>query len=176
MSLAWQKSSIRYQFDTQQKSAPSSKPSTHTAASPQELRQRKQRSTSKEMSSLRYMFRTAVKQEKLQLYKKHHQMVWETVESGLRNSGVNLLTIWAPKDGGNTLQMYIETKAGHELSNITGPGTDGYVPEWEELMKSFFEAGEWVEMEEVYTLTPTTSTNVTGDALAKLKEEQLGMK
>jgi hypothetical protein len=72
--------------------------------------------------------------------------------------------------------MYIETKAGHELSNITGPGTDGYVPEWEELMKSFFEAGEWVEMEEVYTLTPTTSTNVTGDALAKLKEEQLGMK
>jgi hypothetical protein len=38
-------------------------------------------------------------------------------------------------------------------------------------MQSFFEAGEWVLMEEVYTLTPSTSTNVTGDALAQIKQD-----
>ena len=64
---------------------------------------------------------------------------------------------------------YIET-TGQELSQITGPGTGGYVPEWEELMQSFFEAGQWIEMEEVYTLTNTTSTNVTGSKLVELKQ------
>jgi L-rhamnose mutarotase len=117
----------------------------------------------------RYMFRTAVKKEKLELYKTHHQMVWEAVEVGLRNSGVSLLTIWGDKEGGNILQMYIEIASGEELSDITGPGTDGYVPEWEELMQSFFETGQWIEMEEIYTLTQDTSTNATGEKLTELK-------
>ena len=126
------------------------------------------------LPTLRYMFRTAVKQDKLDLYKKHHSKVWQSVEDGLRASGVKLLTIWAPKDGGNVLQMYIETN-GEDLSKITGPGTKGYVPEWEELMQSFFEKGEWVLMEEVYTLSPTTSTNVSGEALVQLKQEIAGI-
>ena len=67
------------------------------------------------------MFRTAVKKDKLELYKLHHQMVWEAVENGLRGAGISLLTIWAPKDGGNVLQMYIE--CDKVLSEVTGPGT-----------------------------------------------------
>jgi L-rhamnose mutarotase len=118
----------------------------------------------------RYMFRTAVKPEKLELYKLHHAMVWEAVEVGLRSSGVDLLTIWGDKQHGNVLQMYIET-TGADLATITGPGTDGYVPEWEELMQSFFEAGQWVEMDEIYTLTSNTSTNATGEQLVALKKK-----
>jgi hypothetical protein len=39
-------------------------------------------------------------------------------------------------------------------------------------MNSFFAKGEWALMEEIYTLTPTTSTNVTGaEALATIKSE-----
>ena len=123
------------------------------------------------------MFRTRVRSDKLALYKMHHSMVWEAVEAGLKAAGLTKLTIWAPKPtepDQNLLQMYIETQDGVVLGEVTGPGS-GYwgshpdVPAWEELMQSFFEAGEWVEMDEVYNLAP--STNLTGDALVKLKEE-----
>ena len=69
----------------------------------------------------RYMFRTAVKKEKLELYKTHHQMVWEAVEVGLRNSGVSLLTIWGDKEGGNILQMYIEIEVGKNYQILQAP-------------------------------------------------------
>ena len=125
----------------------------------------------------RYMFRTRVRTDKLSLYKKHHAMVWECVEAGLKAAGLTKLTIWCPKPDQpdqNLLQMYIETKDGVALGDVTGPGSaywssDPDVPKWEELMESFFEAGEWVEMDEVYNLTP--STNVTGKELENLRQE-----
>ena len=36
---------------------------------------------------------------------------------------------------------------------------DPVAAKWETLMKTYFEAGEWVDMQEVYTLTPSSSTN-----------------
>jgi hypothetical protein len=33
------------------------------------------------------------------------------------------------------------------------------VREWEELMCTFFETGSWEQLEELYTLTPSSSTN-----------------
>lgn len=158
------------------------------------------------------MFRTHVKSDKLELYKKHHALVWPAVEAGLRNAGLTLLSIWGAKKGNcdeEMLQMYIETKpgkfcmrrhnlvnhfpnsqisqqqqncdefiiAGIELNEVTGPHSAYWrshksVPEWETLMNSFFAKGEWALMEEIYTLTPTTSTNVTGaEALATIKSE-----
>ena len=36
-------------------------------------------------------------------------------------------------------------------------------------MQSFFETGQWIEMEEIYTLTQDTSTNATGEKLTELK-------
>mgnify|MGYP006129434899 CR=1 FL=1 len=74
-------------------------------------------------STKSYMLRTRVKQEKLELYKLHHKMVWKEVEEGLREAGVVLLTIYAPKDGGddkNMLNMYIKMAAGKELGVQTG--------------------------------------------------------
>ena len=110
------------------------------------------------------MFRTRVRLDKLALYKKHHKGVWPAVEAGLRRAGVELLTIWAPKDGGNVLQMYIEVKRGVDLGRVTGHdspywASDTTVPEWEEMMEAYFESGQWEEMDVVYTLTSSTSTN-----------------
>ena len=150
----------------------------------------------------RYHFRTRVQPGKLELYKLHHRQVWASVEERLRAAGVTLLTIWGPSttpqsrwahsDGTgssesqtqelpllddpcfNVLQMFIETADGVDLGKVTGPGTDSYVPEWEELMQSFFEGGvQWVPMEELYTLTPTTSTNAKGDEKEKIRQRIL---
>lgn len=126
-----------------------------------------------------YMLRTRVKPRKVALYKMHHRMVWRCVEEGLRAAGLTRLQIWAPRAGGdsgdaNVLQMLIETPDGIELGAVTGEGSAYWnshpdVPKWELLMRSFFEAGEWVEMDQVYNLNP--SSNVTGDALEQLKAD-----
>ena len=124
-----------------------------------------------------HMFRTRVKPEKLTLYKLHHQMVWKAVEEGLRSAGLTRLQIWAPKpdapsSDANCLQMLIETPDDVDLGQVTGENSSYWssspdVPKWETLMRSFFEAGEWVEMDVVYNLNP--STNVQGEeALEKL--------
>ena len=125
-----------------------------------------------------HMFRTRVKPEKLTLYKLHHQMVWKAVEEGLRAAGLTRLQIWAPKpdaapsSDANCLQMLIETPDDVDLGQVTGENSSYWssspdVPKWEILMQSFFEAGEWVEMDVVYNLNP--STNVQGEeALEKL--------
>ena len=57
-----------------------------------------------------YMLRTRVKPDKLELYKLQHKNVWKDVEKGLREAGVVLLRIYAPKEGKddiNMLNMYI---------------------------------------------------------------------
>ena len=124
------------------------------------------------------MLRTRVKPAKLALYKMHHAMVWHCVEEGLRKiAGLTRLQIWAPAAGGpdeNCLNMLIETPAGVELAEVTGEGSPYWnshadVPKWELLMRSFFEAGAWVEMEQIYNLNP--SSNVTGAALEQLKAD-----
>lgn len=43
----------------------------------------------------RLMFRTKIKQEKMEEYIRHHQGVWPEVERGLRQWGVKLLTVLA---------------------------------------------------------------------------------
>ena len=124
-----------------------------------------------------YMFRTRVKRSKLVLYKMHHAHVWSCVEQGLRAAGITRLQIWAPKpdaeprEDDNCLQMLIETPQGIKLEEVTGEGSEYWashadVPKWELLMRSFFEAGEWKEMDQVYNLNP--SSNLTGEALEKL--------
>ncbi|KAJ1489633.1 hypothetical protein T484DRAFT_1885406 [Baffinella frigidus] len=111
----------------------------------------------------RLMFRTAVRKDKLELYKRHHRAVFAEVEAGLRANGVQLLTIFMPADGSNVLQMYIEADAQLDMGKDLGAGSDyrsnRRVKEWEELMNTFFETGSWEQLQELYTLTPSTSTN-----------------
>mmetsp|Transcript_24068 Transcript_24068/g.78308 ORF Transcript_24068/g.78308 Transcript_24068/m.78308 type:complete len:117 (+) Transcript_24068:113-463(+) len=109
------------------------------------------------------MFRTNVKKDKLELYKRHHKGVWPEVERGLRKAGVKLLSIHCPSDGGNALQMYIELEQGVDMARDLGPGSSyrsvERVKVWEELMCTFFEGGTWTMLDELYTLTGETSTN-----------------
>lgn len=89
--------------------------------------------------------------------------VFAEVEAGLRANGVQLLTIFMPADGSNVLQMYIEADAQLDMGKDLGAGSDyrsnRRVKEWEELMNTFFETGSWEQLQELYTLTPSTSTN-----------------
>lgn len=71
----------------------------------------------------RWMFRTAVRKDKLELYKRHHRGVFPEVEAGLRANGVKLLTIFMPADGSNVLQMYIEADAELDLERDLGAGS-----------------------------------------------------
>mmetsp|Transcript_7364 Transcript_7364/g.18386 ORF Transcript_7364/g.18386 Transcript_7364/m.18386 type:complete len:154 (-) Transcript_7364:586-1047(-) len=111
----------------------------------------------------RYMFRTRVKKDKLEEYKRHHQAVWPDVERGLRKYGVVILAIYAPSDGSNHLNMYVETEPGMDMGRDLGPGSPyrsvARVREWEELMCTMFEGGGWEPMDECYTLFSKGSTN-----------------
>lgn len=128
----------------------------------------------------RIMQRTSIKKDKVEQYKvikclsplvknihlyeqKYHAAVWPEVQKGLVKHGVKLLTIWQPADGGNQFNMYIEWPEDVDLGKALGTGSDyranPVVDKWEKLMNTYFEAGEWVDMKEVYTLTPTSSTN-----------------
>mmetsp|Transcript_38736 Transcript_38736/g.62447 ORF Transcript_38736/g.62447 Transcript_38736/m.62447 type:complete len:157 (+) Transcript_38736:129-599(+) len=111
----------------------------------------------------RLMFKTKVKQHMLQKYVRHHRGVWPQVEQGLRSHGVRLLSIHQPKDGSNELCMFVETDSNVDMARDLGPGStyrsDPDVQMWEETMSTFFEGGSWEELEELYTLTATSSTN-----------------
>jgi L-rhamnose mutarotase len=109
------------------------------------------------------MFRTRIKKEKLEAYVRHHMAVWPEVENGLRAHGVRLLSIHRPKDGSNEFNMFIELDPGVDMQRDLGPGSsyraDSRVQTWETAMCTYFEIGGWEELAELYTLTPTSSTN-----------------
>eukprot|EP00802_Teleaulax_amphioxeia_P030497 Tamp_33107.p1 GENE.Tamp_33107~~Tamp_33107.p1 ORF type:complete len:210 (+),score=20.44 Tamp_33107:83-631(+) len=111
----------------------------------------------------RLMFRTKVKKEKLAKYIRHHRAVWPEVQEGLRRHGVRLLSIHMPKDGGNELYMFVEVAEGADMARDLGPGSQYRANErvrlWEETMCTYFENASWEQLEELYTLTPSTSTN-----------------
>ena len=84
----------------------------------------------------RYCFFTTVKEEKLALYKQHHDNIFPEVAAGLRKAGVKQLLIWR-QPGTNRQVMYIEM-AGVTLEEAVGEGSayladDPVVPLWENV-------------------------------------------
>ena len=111
------------------------------------------RQQSRESSFRRWCFSVLVKPDKLAEYKRHHDEIWPEVAGGLRRAGIKQLTTWQ-LPATNRLVMYIETAGVDSLETAVGPGS-AYLRgdrcnEWEELMKSFFEGGDWTLMQEIH--------------------------
>merc|ERR1711934_1197170 len=103
----------------------------------------------------RHCFTVEVKPEHLEDYKKHHDNIWPEVAGGLRAAGIKQLTTFQ-LPGTNRLVMYIETDGDIGLAAATGPGSayrqsSPRADEWEDLMCSFFEGGEWTQMSEIHS-------------------------
>ena len=98
--------------------------------------------------------RWAVKLDKLASYKKHHDEIWAEVAGGLRRAGIQQLTTWQLPST-NRLVMYITTSGVPDLGPALGPGSkyreDPRCVEWEDLMDSFFEGGDWTLMSEIHS-------------------------
>jgi len=101
----------------------------------------------------RYCFSTVVKADKIEAYKEHHDNIWPEVAGGLRKAGITQLTTWQIP-GTNRLVMYITTAGNVDLAAATGPDSeyrkDPVAKKWEELMCSFFEGGEWAQLDEIH--------------------------
>ena len=101
----------------------------------------------------RWCFTVLVKPDKLAAYKKHHDEIWPEVAGGLRRAGLRALTTWQ-LPGTNRLVMYIETSGVGSLDAAVGAGSEyrrgPRTAEWEDLMCSFFEGGDWTLMSEIH--------------------------
>ena len=80
----------------------------------------------------------AVKLDKLNSYKQHHDTIWKEVAGGLRRAGIQQLTTWQ-LPGTNRLVMYITTSGVPDLGPAVGPGStyreEPRCVEWETLME-----------------------------------------
>ena len=102
----------------------------------------------------RWCFTVLVKPDKLAAYKQHHDEIWPEVAGGLRRAGLRALTTWQ-LPGTNRLVMYIETCGVASLDDAVGAGSEyrrcPRTAEWEDLMCSFFEGGDWTLMSEIHS-------------------------
>eukprot|EP00658_Telonema_sp_P-2_P010805 TRINITY_DN14097_c0_g1_i2.p2 TRINITY_DN14097_c0_g1~~TRINITY_DN14097_c0_g1_i2.p2 ORF type:complete len:176 (+),score=50.78 TRINITY_DN14097_c0_g1_i2:82-609(+) len=112
----------------------------------------------------RYCFTTKVKPDKLDEHKNYHDNIWPEVAGGLRKAGIKQLTTFQVP-GTNQLVMYIETDGRIDLGGATGEGSEyrkshPRCAEWEELMCSLFEDGEWNLMQEIHSSDQEWNTSL----------------